>query len=142
MPATPGGTAAGRQRLRRFLKERLEGPAEHRSEPRSPETAHASGLSPYLHFGHISIEEVVNGVFTTTETGAPTSCASTTGVKRESLFCESPPLRPPVAPRVRWRRAGFTARAVTRAIPFVNMTMSRDPQHYASQNRTRTPATA
>ncbi len=59
---TPGGRPAGLGLLRRFLKTRLRGYAEHRSEPRSPAESHASGLSPYLHFGHVSIEEVVEAV--------------------------------------------------------------------------------
>ncbi|MCS6852270.1 MAG: deoxyribodipyrimidine photolyase [Gemmataceae bacterium] len=56
---TPGGSRAARRRLAEFVSRKLPGYAEGRSHPLPPEQGHASGLSPYLHFGHISIEEVV-----------------------------------------------------------------------------------
>jgi deoxyribodipyrimidine photo-lyase len=59
---TPGGTTSARGRLRDFVKRSLPGYAERRSEPSSPDAGHASGLSPYLHFGHLSIEEVADAV--------------------------------------------------------------------------------
>jgi len=50
-----GGRAAALARLHRFLEERLRRYAAERHQP----SAHAtSGLSPYLHFGHISALEV------------------------------------------------------------------------------------
>jgi deoxyribodipyrimidine photo-lyase len=60
--ATPGGRSAGLLRMRDFLKSRLRGYAESRSIPRPLLQGHASGLSPYLHFGHVSIEEVAEAV--------------------------------------------------------------------------------
>jgi deoxyribodipyrimidine photo-lyase len=62
LAGVPGGRLAGLARLRDFLKRRLRGYAESRSLPRPPLEGHASGLSPYLHFGHVSIEEVVEAV--------------------------------------------------------------------------------
>lgn len=57
VPPVPyrGGTRAGRQVLKRFINEQLERYAEERNHPDSNAT---SGLSPYLHFGHISAHEV------------------------------------------------------------------------------------
>ena len=55
---TPGGSTAAKARLKAFVAEKLAGYADMRSPPASPEAGHASGLSPYLHFGHLSIEEV------------------------------------------------------------------------------------
>jgi deoxyribodipyrimidine photo-lyase len=50
-----GGSTAARRQLRTFLHKRLRRYAKERNEP----AAHAtSGLSPYLHFGHISSLEV------------------------------------------------------------------------------------
>lgn len=46
-----GGTGEAERRLRRFIEDRLDGYAEHRSEPASD---HVSHMSPYLQFGHIS----------------------------------------------------------------------------------------
>lgn len=55
----PGGSHAARTRLDRFVRTKLRGYAEHRSEPLPPGEAFASGLSPYLHFGHVSAEAIV-----------------------------------------------------------------------------------
>ncbi|MCH5374309.1 MAG: deoxyribodipyrimidine photolyase, partial [Planctomycetes bacterium] len=52
---TEGGSQAAGSVLRRFLDDRLENYAERRNEPEVDAT---SGLSPYLHFGHISAHEV------------------------------------------------------------------------------------
>lgn len=51
----PGGPAAGRSCLKQFLEHRLNRYAEDRNQP---DENGASGLSPYLHFGHISVHEV------------------------------------------------------------------------------------
>ncbi|MEZ5989688.1 MAG: hypothetical protein R3F30_11285 [Planctomycetota bacterium] len=51
-----GGSAAGRARLRRFIDEGLARYGEGRNHP--SEDA-ASGLSPWLHFGHLSVHEVL-----------------------------------------------------------------------------------
>jgi deoxyribodipyrimidine photo-lyase len=50
-----GGSRAGRRGLRRFLTSRLPHYSGERNRPESDVT---SGLSPYLHFGHISPHEV------------------------------------------------------------------------------------
>jgi deoxyribodipyrimidine photo-lyase len=50
-----GGTTAARRRLTRFLDHRLEKYAEYRNHPDLDVT---SGLSPYLHSGHISSHEI------------------------------------------------------------------------------------
>ena len=85
---TPGGTPAARARLRGFLKKRLRGYAEERSEPRSPAEGHASGLSPYLHFGHVSIEEVVEAALATTGKWSPDELRLHNRGKREGCFAD------------------------------------------------------
>lgn len=50
-----GGARAARQRLTRFVSERLADYAELQNKPEADAT---SGLSPYLHFGHIAAHEV------------------------------------------------------------------------------------
>lgn len=57
LDGSEGGFARARQVLGRFLEERLPYYAEHRSEPSQD---YASGLSPYLHFGHISPHQVLD----------------------------------------------------------------------------------
>lgn len=54
-----GGTSAGRKRLRHFVRNILPHYHETRNEPSIDGT---SRLSPYLHFGFLSIQEIVNAV--------------------------------------------------------------------------------
>lgn len=51
-----GGAVAAREMLDRFLARGLPRYADHRNDPNAGGT---SGLSPYLHFGNISIQEVL-----------------------------------------------------------------------------------
>ncbi len=51
-----GGTRAGRARLERFLKHGLPNYIDGRNDPNLEVT---SGMSPYLHFGNLSIQEVL-----------------------------------------------------------------------------------
>jgi deoxyribodipyrimidine photo-lyase len=55
----PGGSAAAQKRLRRFLKHSLHRYANSSNQPSEKAT---SGLSPYLHFGHVSSLEVALAV--------------------------------------------------------------------------------
>lgn len=50
-----GGHFAARRRLKTFLNEKLDAYGDGRNEPEQDRT---SGLSPYLHFGHISAHEI------------------------------------------------------------------------------------
>ncbi len=50
-----GGSGAAAEVLRRFLDDRL---ASYNEERNRPEVEASSGLSPYLHFGHISSHEI------------------------------------------------------------------------------------
>ncbi len=52
----PGGTAAARARLRLFIDQQLERYAVDHNHPDAEAT---SGLSAYLHFGHLSSHEVI-----------------------------------------------------------------------------------
>jgi deoxyribodipyrimidine photo-lyase len=54
-----GGDRAGRARLRRFVQHKLE--AYGRARPQ-PELDGTSKLSPYLHFGHVSVHEIFSAV--------------------------------------------------------------------------------
>lgn len=52
---THGGHDAAHAQMKLFLENRFSDYGEHRNEPEQDVT---SGLSPYLHFGHISVHEV------------------------------------------------------------------------------------
>jgi deoxyribodipyrimidine photo-lyase len=104
---TPGGTKAARARLRDFVSKRLRGYAEERSEPRSPAEGHASGLSPYLHFGHISIEEVVEAVLATTGKWTPQELRLHNRGKRQGFFCDDADVNSFLDEALTWRDVGF-----------------------------------
>jgi deoxyribodipyrimidine photo-lyase len=104
---TPGGAPAGRARLRDFLRRRLEGYAESRSEPRGPEQGHASGLSPYLHFGHVSIEEVVEGALRTTGPWTPAALRPHNRGRREGFFTDDTDVDAFLDEAVTWRDVGY-----------------------------------
>ncbi len=59
-----GGRKGGLERLERFLQEGLPGYAEGRKHP---DEGHPSGLSPWLHWGHIASHEVVRRVLASEE---------------------------------------------------------------------------
>jgi deoxyribodipyrimidine photo-lyase len=115
VPGTPGGTPAARARLRAFLKKRLRGYAEGRSEPRSLEEGHASGLSPYLHFGHISIEEVVEAVLATTGKWTPRELRVHNRGKREGFFGDDADVNAFLDEALTWRDVGFQWHRTRRA---------------------------
>jgi len=104
---TPGGTPAARARLREFVKKRLRGYAEERSEPRSLAEGHASGLSPYLHFGHVSIEEVVEAALATTGKWTPDELRVHNRGKREGFFVDDPDVNSFLDEALTWRDVGF-----------------------------------
>lgn len=56
---SPGGEPEARRRLRRFLDQSLDHYGDDRNHPDRQAT---SGLSPYLHFGHISPHEILDAV--------------------------------------------------------------------------------
>ncbi|MDW7709949.1 MAG: hypothetical protein SCH98_05700 [Deferrisomatales bacterium] len=56
---SPGGERPARELLRAFLRDRLDRYGEDRNHPDRDAT---SGLSPYLHFGHVSAHEVFAAV--------------------------------------------------------------------------------
>ena len=50
-----GGAKAGSRRMKRFVAEKLPSYEERRNHPDEDGT---SGLSPYIHFGHVSVHEI------------------------------------------------------------------------------------
>jgi deoxyribodipyrimidine photo-lyase len=104
---TVGGAPAGRARLRAFVKKRLRGYAGARSVPRSLEDGHASGLSPYLHFGHLSIEEVAEAVLDTTGDWTADELRLHHRGKREGYFCDDADVNAFLDEALTWRDVGF-----------------------------------
>jgi deoxyribodipyrimidine photo-lyase len=71
----PGGYRAAGERARTFVETKLARYAEDRNEP---SVDGASGLSPYLHFGHVGVHELLGWVGDATG-WHPASVASKTG---------------------------------------------------------------
>ena len=103
----PGGAPAAKARLRQFLKKRLAGYAETRSHHTSPEKGHASGLSPYLHFGHIAIEEVVAGALATTGRWTPDDLRIHNRGRREGYFTDDADVNGFLDEALTWRDVGL-----------------------------------
>ncbi|MBL8796130.1 MAG: deoxyribodipyrimidine photolyase [Planctomycetia bacterium] len=101
-----GGSMAARKCLRQFIRQRLAGYAERRSSPAPPEAGHGSGLSPYLHFGHISIEEVVAQVLATVD-WTPDDLDPRCRGKREGFYCRDADVNAFLDEALTWRDVGF-----------------------------------
>ncbi len=99
-----GGSEAARERLGAFVGDRLARYAETRSRPASPEDGAASGLSPYLHFGHIGIEEVIAAVLVRAY-GAPEVKLGASG-KREGFYGTDPNVNGFLDEAITWRDVG------------------------------------
>jgi len=100
---TPGGEKAARSRLRRFLARRLAPYGEARNVPDADGT---SGLSPYLHFGHISAHEVVESVLRQ-EDWSPARADDGARGKREGWWGLSPSAESFLDELITWRELGY-----------------------------------
>jgi deoxyribodipyrimidine photo-lyase len=107
VPDAPGGGPAARRRLADFIAHRLRGAAEHRSHPAPPDRAHQSGLSPYLHFGHIAIQEVVERVLASTGDWSPAVLDPSAAGRREGFFCRDADVNAFLDEALIWRDLGL-----------------------------------
>lgn len=98
-----GGSAAAQERLRGFIAEGLPRYAEDRNDPSQAVT---SGLSPYLHFGHISAHAVVEAVLDV-EGWDPTRLSSRRDGSREGWWGVSSSAEGFLDQIVTWRELGY-----------------------------------
>jgi deoxyribodipyrimidine photo-lyase len=98
-----GGAAAAEVRLRAFLKSGLPLYATERNDP---DVDAASGLSPYLHFGHISAHEVFTALMAR-EGWRPEKIASVVNGQREGWWGASAPAEAFLDELVTWREIGY-----------------------------------
>ncbi len=97
-----GGSVTGRAVLAAFLAERLP-----RYLDRShPDTDGSSGLSPWLHFGHVSAHEVFRAL-ARHEGWKPANLGTGRGGKREGFWCMSPQAESFLDELLTWREVGF-----------------------------------
>jgi len=103
-PATfDGGAGAAQECLQRFLDDRLDRYAQERSEPESDA---ASGLSPYLHFGHLSAHEVFAKLASKLKWTPDTLTDKTRG-QREGWWGMPPSAESFLDELITWRELGY-----------------------------------
>jgi deoxyribodipyrimidine photo-lyase len=98
-----GGPSAARDRLVRFLEQHLDDYGDGRNHP---DDAAASGLSPYLHFGHISAHEVFRAL-TDWESWNIDCLAEKANGKREGWWGMSKGAESFLDEFITWREIGF-----------------------------------
>ena len=98
-----GGARAGRRLLRDFVARRLAGYADDRSQPESDA---ASGLSPYLHFGHVSAHETFYAV-AKSEAWSPNEVADFKSGKRSGWWGMGDAAESFLDELITWREVGF-----------------------------------
>ena len=104
---TPGGSVAARSRLEQFIATGLGRYGEGRNHP---DDEVSSGLSPYLHFGHISSHEIVHRVLD--HVGwTPASIATTARGIRAGWWGVSAPAEAFLDQVITWRELGFNMSA-------------------------------
>jgi deoxyribodipyrimidine photo-lyase len=101
-PSLTGGAEAARQRLREFVDEGLPRYASDRSHP---DVDVASGLSPYLHFGHLGPHQALDAVLAR-EGGPPVGSGKPNG-KREGWWGLSAEAEAFLDELVTWRELGY-----------------------------------
>jgi deoxyribodipyrimidine photo-lyase len=102
-----GGADAAHARLRTFAVGDLAGYADDRHDPDDPRT---SGLSPYLHFGHISAHEIFEAVMTH-EGWTRRKLAASGGGARDGWWGVTRGAEAFLDQLVTWRELGFNAAA-------------------------------
>lgn len=100
---TLGGPNAATRQLKLFLHEKFAEYGEHRNEP---ERDAGSGLSPYLHFGHLSIHEVF-AELTRHEKWKPEKLGVRSNGSREGWWNMSPTAESFLDEIVTWREVGY-----------------------------------
>jgi deoxyribodipyrimidine photo-lyase len=105
--ATQGGSEAAHARLAAFVTEDL---ADYADDRHDPDADRASGLSPYLHFGHLSAHEVFEAVMTK-ERWTRRKLAASGGGKREGWWGVGRGAEGFLDQLVTWREIGFNAAA-------------------------------
>ncbi|MBX7105578.1 MAG: deoxyribodipyrimidine photolyase [Gemmataceae bacterium] len=99
-----GGATAARTKLDVFRKERLRGYAEKRSAPCPPEEGHSSELSAHLHYGHVSIEEIIARVL---GRWSPDKLNLACRGKREGYYSDDLDVNSFLDEAITWRDVGF-----------------------------------
>lgn len=103
VPDLRGGERAGAAAVEAFVDRKLAAYGADRNEPDLDAT---SRLSPYLHFGHVSIHQILVAM-ASREGWSPGDLATTTSGKREGWWRMSPSAEGFLDQVVTWRELGF-----------------------------------
>ncbi|HNX50433.1 MAG TPA: hypothetical protein PLS53_03525 [Thermoanaerobaculaceae bacterium] len=100
---SPGGWLAARQTLEEFLSRKL---SRYPDERNHPDADACSGLSPYLHFGHLGVHEIL-AELGRREGWSPERLATGGAGKRTGWWGLSPAAEAFLDELVTWRELGF-----------------------------------
>ena len=98
-----GGTGEARPIFKMFMEERFSSYKKNRNHP---DSAAESGLSPYLHFGHISSHEVVQEILKQQQ-WSPKKCAEQAKGQREGWWGMDENAEAFLDQIITWRELGF-----------------------------------
>jgi len=107
LPDKQGGSIEAQRVLAAFVKRKLSRYGEERSLPDSPERNSASGLSPWLRNGHLSIQDVVVQVLQTTGKWTPEKLNRDASGKREGFYSDDPDVNSFLDEAITWRDVGY-----------------------------------
>ena len=99
----PGGPRAAQERLATFVNQQLPGYGERRNHP---DEDVSSGLSPYLHFGHVSAHDVFRRVMTD-DHWSPRKLAAKASGSREGWWGASHCVEAFLDELITWRELGY-----------------------------------
>ena len=99
-----GGRIAGQAVLAEFVEHKLARYAEDRSLPGDPESNAASGLSAYLHYGHLSIQDVCEAVLGPDWTPAEINAKTR---NKDDFYCRDANVNSFLDEAITWRDVGF-----------------------------------
>ena len=103
--AASGGSTAGRRVLADFVEHKLPRYVVSRNQPDHPEDNASSGLSWYLHYGHIGIQEVCEAVLGTEWT---TDQINTAARGRDDFFSRDANVNGFLDEAITWRDVGYS----------------------------------
>jgi deoxyribodipyrimidine photo-lyase len=99
-----GGASSGRKLLKQFLAKKLSRYDAERNQPDDPKANSASGLSAHLHYGHLSIQEVIR------DTLGPDWSPNELNLKtrnKDDFFCRDANVNGFLDEAITWRDVGF-----------------------------------
>jgi deoxyribodipyrimidine photo-lyase len=98
-----GGTGAARSAFRTFME---NGFSSYKKNRNHPDLVAESGLSPYLHFGHIASHEIVKGILEQ-QRWSPEKCADQAKGQREGWWGMDENAEAFLDQIITWRELGF-----------------------------------